>query len=222
MENDPAPHGTGLRHIFRRGLNSFDMKKYEFHEYAHIFPRLSEVELQQLADDITENGLKNPITLYQGKILDGRNRYLACELAGVEPFYTELTNADPLKYVISLNLNRRHLNESQRGVVAERLANMRVGRNWESNSLNLDDKNGCLNLDTLNQSLNLDLDRDINQDTLNQTANLPRINKLACLDIVLPRRRKGKRQPRRKSFWVIWKRFKETRGNRKPQARQLG
>ena len=49
----------------------------------------------------------------------------ACLAVGVEPRYREYAGDDPLGFVISLNLNRRHLNESQRAVIAARLANMK-------------------------------------------------------------------------------------------------
>jgi hypothetical protein len=59
--------------------------------------------------------------------LDGRNRYRACLAVGVEPRYREYTGDNPIGFVVSLNLNRRHLNESQRAVIAARLANMPLG-----------------------------------------------------------------------------------------------
>ena len=98
-----------------------------FHPIADIFPRLAEHELQALSEDIGRNGLRIPITRYEGKILDGRNRYLACQRAGVEPRFDEYTGGDPLGWVISMNLHRRHLNTSQRAMIAARLANMRQG-----------------------------------------------------------------------------------------------
>lgn len=97
---------------------------YEFHEYADIFPLIAESELQSLANDIRANGLLHPVVILDGKILDGRNRYLACTKAGVDPYFVEFSGTDPLSFIISENLNRRHLNESQRAIVAARLANM--------------------------------------------------------------------------------------------------
>ena len=79
---------------------------------------MSDDELQDLADDIAVNGLRNPIVLWQGKILDGRNRYLACKIAEVEPRFTEFEGDDPIGWVISQNLQRRHLTASQKAVVA--------------------------------------------------------------------------------------------------------
>ena len=58
-------------------------KKLEAHSIADIWPVLSDEELQSLADDIEQNGLVHPVVLYEGKILDGRNRARACEMAGV-------------------------------------------------------------------------------------------------------------------------------------------
>lgn len=103
------------------------MNELTYHEIANIFPLMQENELRKLSEDIRATGLQNKIILYEGKILDGRNRYEACGLAGVAPEYGEYVGADPLAYVISLNLHRRHLSESQRAVVASRLANMRSG-----------------------------------------------------------------------------------------------
>jgi len=91
------------------------------HKLAGIFPMLDEPELAGLAADIAANGLRQPITLYQDQILDGRNRFTACRRSGVDPIFETYDGDDPLAYVISLNLKRRHLNESQRSLVAAKL-----------------------------------------------------------------------------------------------------
>jgi hypothetical protein len=93
-------------------------KKYPFHPACLIFPQLPPDELHELADDIRNHGLRNPIVLLGGKILDGRNRYLACGIAGVDPVFTDFTGDDPIRFVISQNLQRRHLTASQKAVVA--------------------------------------------------------------------------------------------------------
>ena len=100
---------------------------YEYHELANLFPLMDESQYGDLVADIKENGLIESIILYEGKILDGRNRYNACNDAVVEPDFVEFEGEDALSYVISLNLNRRHLNESQRAMIGARLANMKVG-----------------------------------------------------------------------------------------------
>lgn len=101
----------------------------ESHEYASIFPMLSDAELKSLSADIAEKGLLVPITTYEGKILDGRNRYRACEMAGVDPTLEEYYGADPLAFVVSHNLIRRHLDESQRGMVGGKIATLKNGTN---------------------------------------------------------------------------------------------
>jgi hypothetical protein len=97
------------------------------HPLASIFPLLSERELIELADDIAAKGLRDEIVLLDGKILDGRNRYRACLIAEVAPRFAPFSDGDPLDFVISRNLRRRHLDESQRAMVAARIATMRQG-----------------------------------------------------------------------------------------------
>lgn len=106
----------------------------EFHPVANIFPMLGAAELRGLAEDIRANGLRVPIVLHaDGRILDGRNRALACDEAGVQPTYeTWSGDGDAVKYVVSLNLHRRHLDEGQRAAVAGRIANLGEGRPKET------------------------------------------------------------------------------------------
>jgi hypothetical protein len=106
-----------------------------FHEFANIFPMSSADQLTELARDIAAHSLLEPVVLYEGKILDGRGRYLACRQAGVEPKFEEYTGDDPLGYVLSRNLHRRHLDESQRAMVAAKIANLKVGANQHSEGL---------------------------------------------------------------------------------------
>lgn len=90
----------------------------EFHEIANIFPLLESTELQSLADDIRTNGLKSPILLFDGAILDGRNRYKACQIADIAPRFENFQGdkAAALSHVWSLNFQRRHLNSSQAAI----------------------------------------------------------------------------------------------------------
>ena len=95
------------------------MKRLQFHPACLLFPQLGKEELQELADDIGVRGLLHDIVLYDGQILDGRNRYLACSIAGVKPRFVEWTGkGSPIEWVISENLIRRHLTSSQRAVIA--------------------------------------------------------------------------------------------------------
>lgn len=91
------------------------------HPIAALFPLMSDTELDQLAADIKTNGQRIPVVLHEGKILDGRNRARACALAGVDPRYEDWSgDGDPIEWVISVNLHRRHLNETQRAMVGAR------------------------------------------------------------------------------------------------------
>ncbi len=78
---------------------------------------------------IRDDGLLQPIVTFKGKILDGRNRALACTNAQVKPTYKKFTGTkeDALKYVMKANLIRRHLTASQRSVVASKMANLKQG-----------------------------------------------------------------------------------------------
>jgi hypothetical protein len=91
-------------------------------------------DLESLAADIAKNGLQNPIVLLDGQILDGVQRQAACERANIVPNYSHFENlpewkrkAGPLAFVVSQNLHRRHLTQSQRAAIAAELATMRQG-----------------------------------------------------------------------------------------------
>lgn len=92
--------------------------KMQYHKFSNIFPMIEGEELERLKEDIKEYGLLEPIILYEDKILDGRNRYKACEELGVEPRFEQYGGDNPLEFVISENLKRRHLTASQRAVIS--------------------------------------------------------------------------------------------------------
>jgi hypothetical protein len=92
----------------------------EHHEAADIFP-MDEEHLADLAADIKAVGLRMPIELLDGKLIDGRRRLKACQIAGVQPVYRSVSITDPVAYVLSLNLHRRHLTPSQLSMVAGRV-----------------------------------------------------------------------------------------------------
>ena len=94
----------------------------EFHDVVFIWPNMQPDEFAKLVADIKENGLREPIWRYEGKIIDGKNRYLACEEAGVEPRYQDWGGHGSLiLFVASLNQHRRHLDASQRAMIAVRI-----------------------------------------------------------------------------------------------------
>jgi ParB-like chromosome segregation protein Spo0J len=94
-----------------------------FHPLANLFPLMEGEEFDALVADIKANGLHYPIVLYDGKILDGRNRYRACLAAGFEPAVRNGDNwiGDPASFVISRNIRRRHLTAEQKRDLIARL-----------------------------------------------------------------------------------------------------
>ncbi|RWM19641.1 MAG: S-adenosylmethionine-binding protein [Mesorhizobium sp.] len=105
------------------------MRDLQAHPLAELFPMLSEKEIGELADDIVTYGQREPIVLLKGKVLDGRNRLAACRFAQVEPRFVDFEGDDPLGFVLSLNLHRRHLTESQRAMVAAQIIDWDRGIN---------------------------------------------------------------------------------------------
>jgi ParB-like nuclease domain len=102
-------------------MNLTDLK---FHELSNTFPLIDEEQTLELADDIKKRGLIEPLVLYEEAILDGRNRYNAAKLAGyklkpddVVQFEEHYEGVDPVAFVISKNIRRRHLTIGQRAGV---------------------------------------------------------------------------------------------------------
>jgi hypothetical protein len=101
--------------------------KYQLHPACSAWPEMPPEALHELADDISANGLHEPLTLTPGGLLlDGRNRALACEIAGVEP-KTVVYEGDPALFSLSKNARRRHMNRDQIVMVAAKLATRTVG-----------------------------------------------------------------------------------------------
>lgn len=100
-----------------------------FHPVTEIFPLMEDSAYQALVEDISRHGQKEPVLVLDGQVIDGRHRFRACEHLGLEPWVREVgaDEGDPLALVLSLNLHRRHLTESQRAMVAGRLADMASG-----------------------------------------------------------------------------------------------
>src|SRR5713101_7162466 len=92
--------------------------EYDFHPLAELFPLIEGQEFDALAEDVRRNGIIVPIILYQGKILDGRNRYRAAKAAGhqftAKDFRDLAAGLDPKAFVISANIARRQLTSKQK------------------------------------------------------------------------------------------------------------
>lgn len=99
-----------------------------FHPLANLFPLLEGEDFDALVADIRLRGLRQAVTLFDGLIIDGRNRARACEAAGIDCRYETLpTDVDPIGFVISMNVPRRHLTDGQRAWVAAKLASIGWG-----------------------------------------------------------------------------------------------
>jgi hypothetical protein len=95
-----------------------------FHPIANIFPLMTGKDLDDLVEDIRRHGLHEPTTVYEDKVLEGRNRELACIEAGAERHYQQFQSDDPVAYVISANIRRRHLDAGQKGELIAKLLKM--------------------------------------------------------------------------------------------------
>jgi hypothetical protein len=105
-----------------------------FHRYAGLFPMMSDDQIEELSKDIAENGQREPLVLFQGQILDGRNRAVAVAKRGLTWSTRDFdgTESEALNFVVSKNLHRRHLNESQRAMIAASMAKMKHGGDRKS------------------------------------------------------------------------------------------
>ena len=90
--------------------------KLEHHPAASEFPMMSDALIKELALDIEKNGLRMPITICDGMILDGRNRAMACESLGITLETVEFSG-DPWAYSWSANGQRRDLVAEQRHLI---------------------------------------------------------------------------------------------------------
>jgi protein gp37/ParB-like chromosome segregation protein Spo0J len=101
------------------------------HPLSAAFPSMSDAAFGELRADIAANGLRHPIVLYDGAVLDGWHRYRACTETGIPIKSTEFKgDADKArKFVVSANLMRRHLDTSERALIAARFATLAHGSN---------------------------------------------------------------------------------------------
>lgn len=100
----------------------------KFHPYSEVFDLIEGAAFDDLVADIKAHGLHEKIWLYEGEILDGRNRFLACQRAKVKPQTRVYRGKDPLSFVWSMNDKRRHQTDGQRVLSAAKLATLRDGQ----------------------------------------------------------------------------------------------
>ena len=85
------------------------------HAATKLFPELEGNEFDALVNDIRRNGQKQPILLFDGQVIDGRNRMRVCKILKIKPITEEIDTDDPLGFVMSLNYHRRHLRSHEKG-----------------------------------------------------------------------------------------------------------
>lgn len=95
------------------------------HALSAAFPSMPESDLEALAEDIKKHGQREPGFIFEGAVLDGWHRYLACERIGLEFWADDFTGEDPRAYVLSKNLHRRHLTGGQRASAIVAASNWR-------------------------------------------------------------------------------------------------
>lgn len=103
-----------------------ETRKIQQHPYGKELPHLNHNDLSSLTKSIRAHGLREPITLYEGKILDGWNRYSACIGSGVKPTFVEFEGDDPIQFVIDRNIERRHLDDYQKIEIVKKLAGIEI------------------------------------------------------------------------------------------------
>jgi FtsZ-binding cell division protein ZapB len=104
------------------------------HPLSAAFPSMPEVDLEALAEDIKKHGQRDDGVMYEGMVLDGWHRYLACEKAGVKFFALQFDGDDPVAFVLGKNLHRRHMTGSQRAAAVVAATNWRPRGDQKSRS----------------------------------------------------------------------------------------
>ena len=102
---------------------------YQPHPLANLMPAMTPESYENLKNSIKINGLFQPISVYQGIILDGRHRFQACLDLDLQPAIEEWNGADALRYVEAMNLARRQLSLPQRALAAASISTAAKGRN---------------------------------------------------------------------------------------------
>lgn len=119
------------RGLVRAWSQRMDTTRLMPHKFSLIFPDADAATFQSLMKNMREHGWnpEYPIVTFRGMVLDGRNRLRAAKETKVEPTFKEFngTDDDALKYVVTANLHRRHLSQSERAIVAAELLEIESG-----------------------------------------------------------------------------------------------
>ena len=97
-------------------------RAYEVHPVAALFPDADAEDRRRMREDIEARGVRRPVEVQGGFLLDGRTRLSICEELGIEAPWVEVSgDVDAVGWILSANVHRRHLSTSQRAVLAAEL-----------------------------------------------------------------------------------------------------
>lgn len=83
------------------------------HPLSSAFPAMPDDQFESLKDSISNIGVQEPITVFEGMVLDGWHRFTAANEVGAQCPTVELGDVDPQDFVIAKNKARRHITASQ-------------------------------------------------------------------------------------------------------------
>ena len=103
-------------------------RSYVVHPVAALFPDAEPEDRRRMREDIEEQGVRRPVEVQGGFLLDGRTRVSICGELGIEVPWVEVpAEVDAVGWILSANVHRRHLSTSQRAVLAAELVGVSSG-----------------------------------------------------------------------------------------------
>lgn len=115
------------------------MQELKQHRYGKLFPSLGMEERAELTNSIASKGLLHAVTLFENRVLDGWHRYTSCIAAGVKPKMVQFegTEQEALDYVVTENIERRHLRPVQRVKIGKEKLKIETGLSQRNAALRL-------------------------------------------------------------------------------------
>lgn len=109
-------HSQRMRELLDQAIELYHLKGV--HPAADLMPFMGEDEFNSLVDDAGKNGFQNAVKVTDDQLLiDGRNRICASILLEKDVHIEVFNPSDPIQYVLSENLERRHLNSQQKAMI---------------------------------------------------------------------------------------------------------
>lgn len=128
------PRGAARRQQWQFRLRAGDKvigmaegAKLEYHDLCLAFPKMPDDEFRAHCEDIKLRGVREEGWLFEGKILEGRHRFMAALATGQAMTFREYKGDDPIGFVISANMRRRHLDPGARAMALVNLEKYQHG-----------------------------------------------------------------------------------------------